>query len=302
MANRVQLRRDYALNWTSANPILDQGEPGIEVCSGRMKVGNGTSPWSCLGYMSPGSQGSQGYQGVPGAGFQGPQGNQGFDGPQGNQGAQGRGYQGVEGQRGYTGAQGFQGFQGDPGCSGCHGSQGVQGHQGYQGSQGNQGFQGIPGCGSQGGQGHQGSQGCRGYQGFQGNQGVQGPNGNLVGPVYILVGSTINETATITLTPGQYQLILDFRVSINDPGDYNFNATQSATMTGSGINATVDTIINFVRSGGSGFGRNIFGTDVGATSGIVVASNTTVTLTVNAPSLGNANAVLQGSLLTVIKN
>lgn len=40
MAVIVQVRRDTAANWTSANPILLAGELGFEYDTGRMKVGD----------------------------------------------------------------------------------------------------------------------------------------------------------------------------------------------------------------------------------------------------------------------
>lgn len=50
MVTRIQLRRDTAANWTSTNPILDQGEPGYETDTGNIKYGNGASRWSVLPY------------------------------------------------------------------------------------------------------------------------------------------------------------------------------------------------------------------------------------------------------------
>jgi hypothetical protein len=46
MAVRIQLRRDTAANWTSNNPVLRQGEIGIETDTFKMKVGNGSSTWA----------------------------------------------------------------------------------------------------------------------------------------------------------------------------------------------------------------------------------------------------------------
>jgi len=43
MAIRIQLRRDTAANWTSANPVLLAGELGIETDTLKFKVGNGTN-------------------------------------------------------------------------------------------------------------------------------------------------------------------------------------------------------------------------------------------------------------------
>jgi hypothetical protein len=60
MANRIQLRRGTAAEWTTANPILAQGEPGIESDTGKQKFGNGVTAWSGLPYASKGDQGIPG--------------------------------------------------------------------------------------------------------------------------------------------------------------------------------------------------------------------------------------------------
>ena len=53
MAIRIQIRRDTAANWISANPTLRAGEIGIETDTLKMKVGNGTSTWTSLtNYMN----------------------------------------------------------------------------------------------------------------------------------------------------------------------------------------------------------------------------------------------------------
>lgn len=46
MAIRIQLRRDTAANWTSANPVLRAGEVGIETDTLKFKIGNGSSTWT----------------------------------------------------------------------------------------------------------------------------------------------------------------------------------------------------------------------------------------------------------------
>lgn len=51
MANKIQLRRDTAVNWTTVNPVLSQGEPGVELDTNKWKIGNGTSTWSVLSYQ-----------------------------------------------------------------------------------------------------------------------------------------------------------------------------------------------------------------------------------------------------------
>jgi len=52
MATRIQLRRDTAANWTSANPILASGEPGYETDTVKYKIGDGVTAWSGLDYFS----------------------------------------------------------------------------------------------------------------------------------------------------------------------------------------------------------------------------------------------------------
>jgi hypothetical protein len=52
MAVQIQLRRGTASQWTSANPILAEGEMGVELDTGKWKFGNGTGTWSILAYGS----------------------------------------------------------------------------------------------------------------------------------------------------------------------------------------------------------------------------------------------------------
>ncbi|WLW37400.1 structural protein [Synechococcus phage S-RS29] len=53
MANRIQLRRGGAQEWANANPTLAQGELGIELDTGRIKIGDGVSAWNTLRYERP---------------------------------------------------------------------------------------------------------------------------------------------------------------------------------------------------------------------------------------------------------
>ena len=48
MALKIQLRRDIAANWTANNPLLLNGEVGIETDTLKFKVGNGTQRWNAL--------------------------------------------------------------------------------------------------------------------------------------------------------------------------------------------------------------------------------------------------------------
>jgi len=50
MANRIQLRRDTSANWATINPILADGEPGLEIDTNKIKYGDGTHGWVSLSY------------------------------------------------------------------------------------------------------------------------------------------------------------------------------------------------------------------------------------------------------------
>lgn len=52
MAVQIQLRRDTAANWTSANPTLAAGEFAIETDTDKYKIGDGSTAWTSLGYSS----------------------------------------------------------------------------------------------------------------------------------------------------------------------------------------------------------------------------------------------------------
>lgn len=52
MAIRIQLRRDSASNWASANPVLALGEPGYDTTGGKLKVGDGVTVWNDLPYVT----------------------------------------------------------------------------------------------------------------------------------------------------------------------------------------------------------------------------------------------------------
>ena len=48
MAIKIQLRRGTAAEWTAANPILADGEMGLETDTKVMKVGDGITDWNSL--------------------------------------------------------------------------------------------------------------------------------------------------------------------------------------------------------------------------------------------------------------
>jgi len=50
MTKRIQLRRDIKENWETLNPILAQGEIGIDLNTQNLKIGDGTSRWNSIEY------------------------------------------------------------------------------------------------------------------------------------------------------------------------------------------------------------------------------------------------------------
>lgn len=55
----IQVRRDTAANWTSANPTLAAGEWGYETNTGLLKIGNGSTAWNSLAYSLVTTTGTQ---------------------------------------------------------------------------------------------------------------------------------------------------------------------------------------------------------------------------------------------------
>ena len=48
----LQIRHDEAADWTTRNPILAQGEYGLETDTFLIKVGDGVTPWRTLRYLN----------------------------------------------------------------------------------------------------------------------------------------------------------------------------------------------------------------------------------------------------------
>lgn len=51
MATQIKLRRDTSSNWASSNPVLAQGEPGYDLTSKRLKIGDGSTSWNSLSWF-----------------------------------------------------------------------------------------------------------------------------------------------------------------------------------------------------------------------------------------------------------
>ena len=69
MAVQIQFRRGTAAAWTTANPILAEGEMGIESDTDLFKIGDGITAWTALAYG--GIQGTAGTNGTNGTNGQG---------------------------------------------------------------------------------------------------------------------------------------------------------------------------------------------------------------------------------------
>lgn len=52
MVTKLKIRRDNSAIWILINPVLEQGEPAVELDTGRMKIGDGERPYIELPYTS----------------------------------------------------------------------------------------------------------------------------------------------------------------------------------------------------------------------------------------------------------
>lgn len=65
MATIIQQRSGTAAEWTTADPVLAEGEMGVELDTLKFKIGDGVTAWTGLEYSS-GARGLQGIQGPMG--------------------------------------------------------------------------------------------------------------------------------------------------------------------------------------------------------------------------------------------
>ena len=114
MPQRILLRRDTSINWEYNNPVLMLGEPGVETDTGKLKIGDGQSPWTDLSYLE-GPVGATGATGSDGISVTGPTGSAG---PAGATGPTGSGSIGATGPTGSSGPTGATGERGSTGASG----------------------------------------------------------------------------------------------------------------------------------------------------------------------------------------
>lgn len=50
----IKMKRGTSVSWATTNPILAAGEPGFEIDTGQMKVGDGITDWNGLPYTGEG--------------------------------------------------------------------------------------------------------------------------------------------------------------------------------------------------------------------------------------------------------
>lgn len=159
MVVKFKFRRGVAAEWTTDNPILYSGEPGLETDTGKFKIGDGVRSWNSLPYFLdandtsdliqtlieaavlngvPGTPGASAYEVAVANGFVGTQTQwlaslHGVDGTNGTAGTDG-----VDGLSAYEVAQqsGFVGTQAEwlASLKGSNGTDGVDGSQGNPGS------------------------------------------------------------------------------------------------------------------------------------------------------------------------
>lgn len=58
MVTKLKIRRDNSAIWIQINPVLEQGEPAVELDTGKMKIGDGEHPYVELPYTSSTSTGA----------------------------------------------------------------------------------------------------------------------------------------------------------------------------------------------------------------------------------------------------
>ena len=55
VVTQIQVRRGTAAQWTSTDPTLASGEWGFETDTGKVKIGDGSTAWTSLGYLGAGT-------------------------------------------------------------------------------------------------------------------------------------------------------------------------------------------------------------------------------------------------------
>ena len=56
ISTTFKFKRGTSKRWEELNPVLAQGEPGFEIDTGKLKIGNGTDAWVDLRYIGDSSE------------------------------------------------------------------------------------------------------------------------------------------------------------------------------------------------------------------------------------------------------
>jgi hypothetical protein len=189
MAIQIQLRHGTAAAWIAANPLLAEGEVGLETDTSKFKIGTGLLNWNALPYAGGGTAVSAAPPSMPLPRDGAPGKDSFIPGPSGVPGAQGaQGIQGIQGIQGVPGGAGAAGTQGPPGFDGKRGVDGFpipgpKGDPGAPGVAGTAGLRGPPGMDAKPPRepliipGPAGAAGAPGAPGINGLQGPMGPPG-----------------------------------------------------------------------------------------------------------------------------
>jgi len=51
---QIKIRRDLSINWNNINPVLADGEIGLELDTDKIKIGNNINAWNDLPYLTEG--------------------------------------------------------------------------------------------------------------------------------------------------------------------------------------------------------------------------------------------------------
>jgi len=169
-----RLRQDVAADWTSINPVLLAGEPGVELDTGKMKVGDGITSWVTLPYYltEPHIQ-----ELIDGAVIEGVPGDSAYE---------------VAVDNGFVGTEvewlaSLEGTDGTNGTNGTNGAAGAAGISAYQVAV-NNGFVGNEAAWLASLEGADGTNGTNGTNGTDGADGADGADGESVTVILVDFG------------------------------------------------------------------------------------------------------------------
>jgi hypothetical protein len=66
----IRLRRGTSSEWDAVNPVLDEGEPGVDLTTGTLKIGDGTTAWDDLTGAVGGAGGGSDWSTITLAGYE----------------------------------------------------------------------------------------------------------------------------------------------------------------------------------------------------------------------------------------